>query len=945
MTRAPATATNLPAFAARLRAIRVERGLTQAALANQADLDDKKISSYERGRNVPDQVNLLKLFAGLGLDEGDLDRAALQDAWSRSRKRTGFPRTSDSDGKSFAGRSFLPQGREAQIAHLSAVIAEPGKVCLVTGEGGAGKSSLIEHAIDQVRTGRPNLLVIQDACRETDLQSGTLQPMLRLLGHLLDPESSPWAVIASTVRALLGQPPALLKSVITDRLQGVLLSPGSRLPKPLREELTDNLGYSVTPTTLDGDLQLAIERTLNGIANQFPVLLILEDLHWAHPALIEFCLRLATGGRAAFYSIWFSSRTRAGLGGVRTIGPDTAAFLDVPGLQHIDMDLSIGGDDGRTFCDAYLAQSSNQFDDAFGDWLFQRTGGQAMFVREMMEWLVTGGWLTRHQTGFWLIAKPLPVRAVPTAISQAIRSHLASLEPDARDVLVAASLQGTHFVAEAAFAAAAIPLERMPEIMDDVLTARDLVEFHERVPVSDSSLHVYRFRHDHYRHYAQQSLLPIHTEHLHRATAISLGVLYGIDRDKHEGEIGWHWEAGGQPVEASRAYRHIGNWLHVTGQVDQAISWYDRALGCLPPDYRGAERSRTLVGKAGALRRTTRRRDSYDLCVEALHDAELFGTQEDIANAELQLGVILFDGRNVPGAIEFLERALVRVKDNPQYTETAQITNFLSHAAFAQGRYDDAMTYATAARNFATTAGNRFHLAESLVAGANCLLDTGRFKDAVSQFREAINVFSTAGDQRGVCLALLNIALCHIEMGNAPEALEALDRIDGLMSQGTLTGPSVPAMSYRAMLEELRGNLDKAESLHAEVAVRHRGHVAEHPLAIDADAGLIRIAVRKGERERARSFLDSIDEWCRDRDLRLTEYPIRICLSCARAAQFLRLSDVAIQWIERGHAILQERAQCIIDPEMRRSFLDIVPINREIRHAWAEIHPHDQHAP
>lgn len=62
----------LPAFAARLRALRLERGLSQEAIADLAQLDRTYVSSCEAGRRNVTLRTICRLVGALQVDAGVL---------------------------------------------------------------------------------------------------------------------------------------------------------------------------------------------------------------------------------------------------------------------------------------------------------------------------------------------------------------------------------------------------------------------------------------------------------------------------------------------------------------------------------------------------------------------------------------------------------------------------------------------------------------------------------------------------------------------------------------------------------------------------------------------------------------------------------------------------------------------------------------------------------
>jgi transcriptional regulator with XRE-family HTH domain len=66
----------LVALGGAVRAMRIERGLSQEALAHDAEIDRSYLGGIERGEHNIAVVNLLKLADRLGITLADLMRAA-----------------------------------------------------------------------------------------------------------------------------------------------------------------------------------------------------------------------------------------------------------------------------------------------------------------------------------------------------------------------------------------------------------------------------------------------------------------------------------------------------------------------------------------------------------------------------------------------------------------------------------------------------------------------------------------------------------------------------------------------------------------------------------------------------------------------------------------------------------------------------------------------------
>ncbi|MFI1373554.1 ATP-binding protein [Streptomyces longwoodensis] len=144
-------------FGQRLRALRVNAGLSQEALSHEAGVSVRALADMERGRTRGPQRRTVRALAdALGLDRagaGELEEAA-----SLGRPRP--CRSADAAQPSAAGPAaamttrapdLLPRaprgfhGRASELAALTRATAGEAPVCLVVGPAGVGKTALVLH--------------------------------------------------------------------------------------------------------------------------------------------------------------------------------------------------------------------------------------------------------------------------------------------------------------------------------------------------------------------------------------------------------------------------------------------------------------------------------------------------------------------------------------------------------------------------------------------------------------------------------------------------------------------------------------------------------------------------------------------------------------------------------------------------------------------------------
>jgi class 3 adenylate cyclase len=432
---------------------------------------------------------------------------------------------------------------------------------------------------------------------------------------------------------------------LVQALRDVLHLSGTESPEITRHAVAEALGgatdrdeVSESVTALLGKAALpggsertfwALRRLLEQLASQRPLVLSVDDLHWAEPDLLELLRRLAE--ELVDLPLLLLGQARPELLEQSPGWASQSARSTTVALAPLDQAET-------SACVAALleTQPPEGLAATVSDW----SGGNPLFIEEIVTHMVESGVLEHDRQGRWQVARPLDRAEPPPTVTALLASRLDRLPPDERDLLERVSVIGLEF--DTTQAEMVIEPPTAPALADLMasLSRRDLLR---RVHPTGET---WAFKHVLVRDAAYDGMAKAQRSELHErfADALAAGVEGG---DERSGFVAHH-------LEQAARYRR-----EVTGRDAETQTLVDRAVESLvlaADQARNREREDTsaaYLARALELRpsRARVRRDILtrrvvscyeanlmDLLSEALEDLEtqLDAEPDDVADAFLQ---------------------------------------------------------------------------------------------------------------------------------------------------------------------------------------------------------------------------------------------------------------------------------------------------------------------
>lgn len=393
------------------------------------------------------------------------------------------------------------------------------------------------------------------------------------------------------IRRAIGQPDDAASDEIRAGLDAAVV--GAPRAEVLASVLATLLGLGGTIGSHE-EIGWAIRRFLAHVAQDGPLVVVVEDIHWAEPGLLDVLEAIVDWTRDAPILILCPSRpevldTRPTL----IAGRDNASILRLAPLAAADTGTLIDALPGGAALPGALRRRIEEVAE-----------GNPLFIEEMLGMLVDDGRLQREGDE-WVAAPELDSLSVPVSVQALIAARIDALAAGERGVAERASVVGREFERSAVASLTATD-EREPLAARLLsLTRKELIESTEPGLGGDDA---FRFRHILIRDAAYERLPKRDRATLHARLADWLEGISGDGRADLLEIVGYHL------AEAIRYRTEIG--------MDHDAVLVERALRALNEAATQAERGHRYADAAELLRRAVAILDDDAGRDDPHHDAE-----------------------------------------------------------------------------------------------------------------------------------------------------------------------------------------------------------------------------------------------------------------------------------------------------------------------------------
>jgi predicted ATPase/class 3 adenylate cyclase len=441
-------------------------------------------------------------------------------------------------------------GREAElrelIARLERAAAGQGQAVGVVGEAGVGKSRLVLEFARSPRTQSWLLLEAPSTSYTTPTPYAPITTMLQAYFRVEPTDDA--AGIRTKVTGRLLELDAELRGAVPALLALANIPAG------------DSEWDGLEPSERRRRIFAAVRALVLREAARQPVLLVVENLHWADSETAAVVESLVDAVREARVLLLASYRTEYRPGWCRR-----------PHAWEIRLEpLS------RTSAEALLEEVLGPTPDLqpLARLLVERTGGNALFLEESVRTLVENAVLVGDR-GAYRLAKPLTAVQIPDRVQAVLAARIDRLPEDRKSFLQAGAVIGKDLPVSLLQAVSGVPTEQV---------LGNLAELEEAQFLRTSSLYpdlAYSFRHPLTHDVVYSTLLKEQRRSLHVRIVDALEALYPERRTEHVERLAHHALGAELWFEAVGYLREAASKAVARSANREAVTFLEQALGAL----------------------------------------------------------------------------------------------------------------------------------------------------------------------------------------------------------------------------------------------------------------------------------------------------------------------------------------------------------------------------
>ncbi len=692
-----------------------------------------------------------------------------------------------------------------------------------------------------------------------------------------------------------------------------------------------------------------------------PVLLLLDDLHWADDASLDFVEYLVQVNPDV--PLLMVCLTRPDLYDRR---PDWRVAM----AAHARIDLEPLDKRGSRELALVLLQRLGHVPVALRDLLISGADGNPFYMEELVRMLVDDGAIVATEPEWQVVPDKLLAAHVPPTLTGVLQARLDSLAPSEKRALQQASVIGFVFWEQALAALDPASPKALP-----ALVRRGLLAPSEHPALEGQKEYV--FAHQILHQVTYDSLLKHQRRDCHARVAAWLAQFSGDRATETLGPAAEHYARAGDVPNACRYFTRAAEEAAARYANEEMLGLIERAFAHASQDDLDTRWRLLVLRELCLLQRDDREAHAADLdAMDGL--AERMNDDARRATVAMRRSATARHAGDFVAGEAAARQALARCGAPGLESLALTAHQHLAESLIGEGRYDEAREVSEQGVALACRLGDRVGESKLVNALGLIAMEQGDLTVAVGHFERGLAMVHEAGLRDDESARLNNLGSCYPRLGDYAKARAHLDKalaiardtgqrgieaavLLNIASVAHLQGEDTAALTYAhaAMSAAVASGLRDLEAFarmvagHAELGLgrtgaARRAYAESRDLlqslrmrpqqALDPVSGLARVALADGRLAEAMEHVELLmAHVAAGGNFDGTEEPLVLPLTCWQVLSAAR-DPRAQSVLDAAVAELQAQAGRISDPLARRGFLDHVPHHRDLMAAWQRAH-------
>ena len=546
----------------------------------------------------------------------------------------------------------------------------------------------------------------------------------------------------------------------------------------------------------------AVARRLCAWTRIRPLLLVLDDLHWADKPTVKLLQHIARDRRSTRLMVLATYRGEEALQG----SPLTDLLEGLRKDRRLELYRLKGLSRGETdtlVTDRIQARLPNVVDE-----LWARTDGNPLFIEEALRSLNQS---IASPDGGEVSARTLDRMGVPEGVKEVIRRRLGTLSPEAVDALRAAAAIGRVFDPRQVAELLRIDVDEVLDALEGAPTRGLVVE---------SAKYRFAFRHAIVRMAIYEELSESRRARLHQRIGAVLE--RGPARPGRAAEVAHHFLLAGELADPMRMVEHeeqAGDEAARAFAYEEAGEHFERAAAALTPlgPAHEARRCRILLAWGRVLSRAGMSEEASSRFHQAAESARRRGDAKQLADAALGLGQRYWEANVSDSDRRYrmsLEEALDALPEADSGLRARLLSRLAENLAFLPRERERAGLLSAEALSMARRVGDADTLIAALMARHVTRLHIEHVDERLALIDEVLRLRGRHRELSAEACQWRLYDLC--ELGRLDHARADFGRLRRLSSE--LRQPLLRhvAVAWEGVFTELSGNVIETERLAEE---------------------------------------------------------------------------------------------------------------------------------